>query len=311
MNETNKPFDRNLVRLHRDRAARMANFDDFLEIEVAERLADRLLDIKRRFSSVLILGCKTGEITRLVQKCLPQATITQSDFSPAMVARAREKTGIAAMTVDEEFLPFQPQQFDLIVSNLALHWVNDLPGTFLQITHTLKNDGLFLAALLGGETLATIRQVFVEAECEKTGGVRPRFSPVLDLRDLAGLLQRAGLALPVADIDRIEVGYGSPLKILHDLRGMGETVSLSHGIRNFSRRDIILEALARIEVLRNQETNRIPVLFEAIFLTGWKPDVSQQQPLRPGSADTRLADALGTQELKLGDPIRSKENPGS
>jgi NADH dehydrogenase [ubiquinone] 1 alpha subcomplex assembly factor 5 len=296
-----KPFDRKLVRKHRDRAARMTNFDDFLEVEVSDRVADRLLDIKRKFSSVLVLGCKTGALTRQIQAHLPEAEITQCDLSAHMANFAAVKTGLPAQVVDEEFLPFDANSFDLVISSLSLHWVNDLPGTLLQIANLLQDDGLFLASLLGGGTLGNIRQAFLEAEAEVSDGVRPRFSPVLDLKDAAGLLQRAGMALPVADVDRIEVSYGSALKLLQDLRGMGETSALDQGQKSFTRRETMMRALAKVEELKNENEGRIPVLFETLFLTGWKPDQSQQIPLRPGSAKSRLADFLGSEEVILKD----------
>lgn len=303
MNDIQKPFDRNLVRLHRDRAAKDRTFDDFLENEVAERLADRLLDIKREFSSVLVLGCKRGRLTKLVRALLPNASITQGDLSPAMVELTSLQTGIPAVVIDEENLEFADHQFDLVISNLSLHWVNDLPGCLLQIGHKLKPDGLFLASLIGGDSLASIRSAFLEAEMDLTGGASPRFSPVLDLREAAALLQRVGLALPVADLDRINVSYGTGLKLLHDLRGMGEVCALNQGIKHFTSRSTLMAALAKLEVEKDQN-GRLPVNFDILFLTGWRPDSSQQQPLRPGSAKSRLADALGSFEHGLNEPTK-------
>ena len=303
MNDIQKPFDRNLVRIHRDRAAKDSKFDDFLEQEVAERLADRLLDIKRDFSSVLILGCKRGRLTKLVQSMLPNAHIVQGDLSPEMAELASKETQTPAVTIDEENLQFDDQQFDLVVSSLALHWVNDLPGCLLQIGHKLKPDGLFLASLIGGDSLASIRSAFLEAEMDLTGGASPRFSPVLDLREAAGLLQRAGFALPVADIDRINVSYGTGLKLLHDLRGMGEVCALNQGIKHFTSRSTLMAALAKLDTQKDQK-GRLPVNFDILFLTGWRPDSSQQQPLRPGSAKSRLAEALGSFEQGLNDPTK-------
>ena len=234
---------------------------------------------------------------------MPNARIVQCDLSLRMVERAAQNTGLPAAAIDEEHLNFEDQEFDLIISNLALHWVNDLPGCFLQVGHKLKPDGLFLASMIGGESLATVRNAFLEAEMDVTGGASPRFSPVLDLREAAALLQRAGFALPVADLDRISVSYGSGLKLLHDLRGMGETAALTQGIKHLTARSVLMAGLSKLESQKDGQ-GRLPVIFDILFLTGWRPDASQQKPLRPGSAKSRLADALGSFEQNLNGPAK-------
>jgi SAM-dependent methyltransferase len=207
--------------------------------------------------------------------------------------------GTLAVAADEEALPFRDASLDLVVSVLALHFVNDLPGTLVQIRRALKPDGLLLAALAGGDTLNELRHAFAAAEAELEGGASPRVVPFADVRELGGLLQRAGFALPVTDVDRITVRYASPIALLHDLRGMGATNPLIERSRRPLRR-ATLKRMIDIYVERFADGDgRIRATFEIVWLTGWAPDASQQKPLAPGSARQRLADALGTEEIKL------------
>ncbi|MBX9633820.1 MAG: methyltransferase domain-containing protein, partial [Magnetospirillum sp.] len=193
-------FDRSLLRKRRDRAAPEFAAHDFLVREMAERLADRLTDVTRRFPLALDLGCHTGEIADTLMGRGGIETLVQCDLSPRMAAKAATN-GHPALAADEEWLPFADASFDLVISCLSLHWVNDLPGTLLQIRRVLKPDGLFLCAMLGGETLKELRQALSEAEMAEENGWSPRVSPFADVRDLGGLLQRAGFALPVVDAD--------------------------------------------------------------------------------------------------------------
>ena len=203
-------------------------------------------------------------------------------------------------------MPFGDGIFDLVVSALALQFVNDLPGTLVQIRRTLKPDGLFLAALIGGETLTELRQSFAAAESEVEGGVSPRVAPFADLRDLGALLQRAGFALPVTDIDRIIVRYDSAFALMHDLRRMGAT-NLLIDRRRVPLRRATLMRMAEIYSERFSDADgRVRATFEIVWLSGWAPHPSQQQPLRPGSAKARLADALGTREISTGEKAGSK-----
>jgi SAM-dependent methyltransferase len=219
---------------------------------------------------------------------------TEEDLTPAT---ANQKIVIA----DEEALPFRDGSLDLVVSALALQFVNDLPGTLIQIRRALKPDGLFLAALIGGETLTELRQAFAAAESELEGGASPRVAPFADVRELGGLLQRAGFALPVTDVDRLCVRYDSALALMHDLRRMGATSTLIERRRTALRR-ATLERMAEIYAQRFADPDgRLRASFEIVWLSGWAPHPSQQQPLRPGSAQARLADALGTREMSAGD----------
>jgi NADH dehydrogenase [ubiquinone] 1 alpha subcomplex assembly factor 5 len=289
-------FDRRLVRRNRDRAAPVLGAHDFLFREVAERLADRLDDVTRKFPRALDLGCHGGELAATLRGRGGIETLVQCDISPAMARRAATN-GTATLVADEEILPFAPESFDLVISNLSLHWVNDLPGCLVQIRQCLKPDGLFLAAMLGGDTLAELRQALMEAELAETGGASPRVSPFADLRDAGGLLQRAGFALPVVDSDRLTATYSDLLGLMHDLRGMGEANAVQARPRRFALRTLF----ARADHLyrRTADTEgRLPASFQIITMTAWAPHVAQQQALAPGSARTRLADALGIDERK-------------
>jgi SAM-dependent methyltransferase len=205
------------------------------------------------------------------------------------------------VVADEEALPFRDGSLDLVVSALTLQFVNDLPGALIQIRRALKPDGLFLAALIGGDSLTELRAAFAQAESEVEGGVSPRVAPFADLRDLGALLQRAGFALPVTDIDRVTVRYPSPLALMHDLRRMGATNVLTERRRKPSRR-ATLQRLFEIYAERFADADgRIRATFEIVWLSGWAPHESQQQPLKPGSAKMRLADALRTAEIPAGE----------
>ncbi len=197
------------------------------------------------------------------------------------------------LAADEEALPFGEATFDLVTSLLSLHWVNDLPGALAQIRLALKPDRLFLAAMLGGETLKELRQALAEAEIAVEGGLSPRVSPFAGVRDAGGLLQRAGFALPVVDTETLTVVYSDPLKLIADLRAMGETNAINERRRSLTRRATLLEAADRYRKAFADAEGRVPATFQVIYLTGWSPHDSQPKPLRRGSAKASLADALG------------------
>ncbi len=303
-------FNRRVVRRHRDRAAPgmaegMAGLEggDILLRESAERLCDRLDDVTRTFALALDLGCHTGQLGRALGGRGGIETLIQCDLSAEMAARA----GDFSLAADEEFLPFGDKTFDLILSNLSLHWVNDLPGALVQARRALRPDGLFLAALLGGETLRELRQSLAEAEIAEEDGLSPRISPMADVRDLGALLQRAGFALPVVDSDTVTVMYADPMAVMTDLRAMGETNAVAESRKGFTRPGTLAAAAARYGELFGDDEGgggKVPATFQIITLTGWAPDPSQQQPLKPGSAETRLADALGTEERPLPDKAK-------
>jgi len=290
-------FDRNALRVHRDRAAQTFGEYDFLVREIGARLSDRLLDMARTFPLALDLGARTGGYGPVPGGPGGIEHVVSCELSERM-ARQIENSGVVC---DPEILPFAEGRFDLVYSNLELHWANDLPGCLLQITRSLKPDGLFLAAILGGNTLTELRDVLMAAELDVTGGASPRVSPFAELRDAGALLQRAGLALPVVDADEITVTYENLFRLLADLRGMGETNTVRERVRTATRRNIFLRAAELYLERYPAEDGRIRATFEIIFLHGWAPHESQQRALRPGSAKTSLADALGTAEYSAGD----------
>jgi malonyl-ACP O-methyltransferase BioC len=285
-------FNRLSVHHHRDRAAsNYANFN-FLFQETAERLGDRLHDITRTFPITLDLGCHGGDLAACIPAHSDVQTLINCDLSPSMAALARSHNGAASLASDEELLPFKEQSLDLVISNLSLHWINDLPGTLSQICRALKPDGLFLATMLGGETLKELREALMEAEIEIEGGLSPRLSPFAEIKDAGNLLGRSGFALPVADRETITVSYEDPIKLMIDLRGMGETNANAKRRTTFSRRETMMRASEIYEKKFTNEEGRIPATFEIIYLTAWAPDESQQKPLQPGSGQISLGDVL-------------------
>ncbi len=292
-------FDRALVRRRRDRAAAGFGAADFIFKESADRLADRLLDMAREFPLALDLGCHTGLMAAALRGHAKVGRLVQCDLSPAM---ARAAQGLAPTAcADEEWLPFAEGAFDLALSNLSLQWVNDLPGALAQIRRAVKPDGLLLATVFGGETLQELRIALMEAESELSGGISPRVSPFIDMREAGGLLTRAGFALPVVDTETITVTYGDMFKLMADLRAMGETNAVLERRKHPTGRALFLRAA---EICRNRFSDargRLTVTFQMVTLTAWVPHASQQKPLRPGSAKTRLADALSTREIGLGE----------
>lgn len=299
MNQNPIIFDRELSRRRRDRAA--ARFDDFdfLMVEAADRLADRLLDLRREFTAVLDLGSHTGVLARVWPAGLTRPWLTHADLSPAMAARAAIHG--PALACDEEALPFAEASLDAVLSCLSLHWVNDLPGALVQIRRALAPNGLFLASVLGGDTLVELREVLAAAELEVTGGISPRVSPFADIPDLGGLLQRAGFALPVVDSDALTVTYDNLFALMADLRGMGESNAVLERHKLPTRRGVLMRAAELYHQRFADADGRIPATFQILTMTGWAPDASQQKPLRPGSARNRLADALGGVESPTGD----------
>jgi SAM-dependent methyltransferase len=289
-------FDRRLHARRRARAA--ATFADysFLKQAAAEDIAVRLSAINRRFDRVLDLGAHDGLLAstlRADQLVAPRlGEIVSTDiadaFAPDVVA-------------DEEHLPFAEQSFDLVVSALSLHWVNDLPGALIQIRRVLKPDGLFIGAVLGGRTLTELRQSLLSAEEEVRGGASNRVSPFLDVFDGAGLLQRAGFAMPVADNDARTVRYGNPMRLLSDLRGMGETAAFANRTAPPLTRAILMRTLETYVRRFSDADGKVRATFELVTLSGWAPSPDQPKPRRPGSATVRLADALGVKEQGTGE----------
>jgi len=294
-------FDRATLRRRRDRAAEGFPAHDFLVRRAGEDIVERIAGVNRNFEIAADIGAHRGALREaMAAATLPAGkigTLVSTDLSAAMLAHAAGPRIVA----DEEALPFADRSLNLVTSILSLHWVNDLPGTLIQVRRALKPDGLFVAALFGGETLTELRQSMTEAEVECEGGLSPRVSPFADLRDTGGLLQRAGFALPVADTDRVTVRYADPLRLMAELRGMGETNALAERRRTPLRRGTLMRAAEIYRERFGLPDGRVPATFDIVVVTGWAPHESQQKPLAPGSAETRLADALGTVERNAGD----------
>ncbi len=280
-------FDRRLVRAHRDRAGVHLQQHDFLLREMASRLCDRLRDINRAFPIALDLGAHHGLLAEYLPKESGIEKIIQTDLSEAMIGAAPA----IKLVADEEVLPFAPATFDLVISCGSLHWVNDLPGTLAQIRQALKPDGLFLATLPGGETLKELRHAFEQADMQ-AGGLSPRISPFIDIRDAGSLLQRAGFTLPVVDREVLTVSYEHPLKLMRDLREMGEANALLHARKSFTPCSLLMSAADWYLREYSDAEGRIPATFELVTLTGWKSHASQQKPAKRGSGRVHLGDAL-------------------
>ena len=302
-------FDRRQVRRQRDRAAARFDRHDFLFREVAERLLDRLCDTTRRYDLALDLGCHSG-ILSVASVALPDADrrigrLIQAEMAPRLAQQAAANSA-PTLCADEEFLPIAPDSLDLIVSSLSLHSVNDLPGALIQAQRALKPDGLLLTALLGARSLQELRDALLTAEAEVAGGASPRVAPFVEVRDAGGLMQRAGFALPVVDTDVIQVSYDHAFALMRDLRGMGMANALTQRSRRPTRRGVLLRAAELYQQRHGAPDGGVSATFEIVFMHGWKPGPGQQQPLRPGSAQTRLADALGTIEHAAGEKTGRK-----
>ncbi len=280
-------FDRRLVRLRRDRLAAQFTESGFLVEEVIERLLDRLADIRRSFRRVLVLGAPRGLVETALAGRFGIELLVASDSTAAILSPSGPR-----VVADAEALPFPADRFDLVLSPMVLHWVNDLPGTLVQLRSCLAPDGLLLAAMPGGETLTELRQCLTRAEIEVEGGVSPRVSPFADVRDAGALLQRAGFALPVVDADRIAVSYADPLRLMRELGRMGEANALLQRRRGPIRRETLIRACELYHEQFADESGRVRATFDILFLAGWKPHPSQQEPARRGSGRVRLADAL-------------------
>lgn len=277
-------FDRKALALRKSRAARRGG-ENVLADEAARGIAHRLAAVNRRFTVPMALD------------------IPDPAFD---VLKGYADNWVFATLGEQERLPLEHDRFDLVVSVLSLHAINDLPGVLVQIRRALKPDGLFLAALFAGDTLKELRESFAAGEEAVSGGVSPRVSPFADVRDLGGLLQRAGFSLPVADTERTTVRYRRFDTLVSDLRAAGETNALVQRARRPLRRDVLAASLAHYKAQHAEEDGRLRATFDIAYLTGWSPHESQQKPLRPGSAKARLADALGTVERKAGDDAPMK-----
>ena len=258
-------------------------------------MGERLDAILRPFPRALDLATPGPQLAAMLAGRPGERTITRL----APIQQILGEGPWTGLVGDEEALPFSSESFDLIVSGLALQSVNDLPGALMQARRALAPDGLFLACMIGGRTLEELRIALAAAEEEIMGGVSPRVAPLADLRDMGGLLQRAGFALPVTDVDMLTVRYASMFGLLADLRGMGATNALIARDRRPLRRAVLMRAAEIYQSRFADPDGRLRATFEFVWLSGWAPHESQQKPLQPGSAKARLADALGAVERKV------------
>jgi NADH dehydrogenase [ubiquinone] 1 alpha subcomplex assembly factor 5 len=286
-------FDRAAVRRHRDRAAAtVAQVGELLRV-TAERLVDRLDDTTRHFRRALDVGGRSVVAPLLRARGLD---VVSCDLSAPMAAL----NGSAAVAADEEFLPFAPGSFDLVVASLSLHWVNDLPGALIQIRHALRPDGLLLASLPALGTLAGFREALAAAEAELRGGASPRISPFPELNDCAALLQRTGYAMPVADVEELRLLYADPLALLHDLRAAGEANAVQLRDRRIPPRALFARALAALP----EENGRMVATLRLAVVTGWAPAEGQPRPAARGSGRISLAEVLRGRAAEAGHSVR-------
>ena len=283
-------FDTDLAVARKLRAlAQRIDGADFLMLRAAEDLAERLATVERKFARAAAIGCLTAGA----------ADILRSSGKVGEVVRIEGHERLldgSGLVMRGEQLPLEPESIDLAVSLLTLHEINDLPGMLIQIRRALRPDGLFLAALMGGGTLAELRECLLAAEIELAGGATPRVAPFTDVRDAGGLLQRAGFALPVADTETVTVRYASMFNLMADLRAMGATNALAARSRRPATRALFARAAQIYEERFSDPDGRIRATFSVVWLSGWAPHASQQKPLKPGSAEISLVRVLGSND---------------
>ena len=271
---------------HRQRRRRFAGGPDFLRRAIEARLLDRLDDIARPLGRVLVLGAQDGTLATAVRARAGVESVISADELPLAA-------GGPSLVIDEERLPFGPASFETVLSAMSLHWVNDLPGLLVQLRHCLTDDGLLLASFPGGETLTELRTCLMAAELEVTGGAGLRLLPMVDVKDAGALLQRAGFALPVTDVERLTVRYGEPLRLLFELRLMGESQALVEGAKTPLSRPV-LQRLAELYRERFADPDgKVRASFDVLTMIGWTPHASQPKPKPRGSGQMSLAKALG------------------
>jgi len=288
-------FDRALMNQRRARVAATASGHDFLLKRVAEDFSERLEAVRRAFPVAADIGAHHGVLGRALTGKVGSKAFISLEETPQLLAQCRGERILG----HAEALPLAPLSLDLAVSALWLHLINDLPGALLQIRRALKPDGLLMASVLGGATLRELREAWLTAEADVLGGASPRVAPFADVRDLGGLLQRAGYALPVVDSETVNVTYANPLALMREIKAMGASNMLCERSRRPVSRRLLMRAVELYAERFALGNGRVPATFEIITLTAWVPHDSQPKPLRPGSATTRLADVLGTTEGKL------------
>ncbi|KAF9238808.1 S-adenosyl-L-methionine-dependent methyltransferase [Melanogaster broomeanus] len=293
-------FDRTAKQKQRDRAVSRDDGErsrtvDYVRDEVADRMMERFLDIKRKFDTIVDLGSGSGHFSKLLELDKTRKVLMIDSSKEALHRDPDEEFEVEVERVqadEEKLLEVLPRNSqDAIVSCLSLHWVNDLPGLLVQIKEALKPDGLFLGAMFGGETLFELRTALQLAEVDREGGISPHVSPMTGTKDISGLLGRAGFTLLTVDADEVRIGYPSMWELIEDLQDMGEGNALV-GRRHFMHRDTLAAASAIYKELHGNEEGSIPATFQIIYMIGWKPSSTQRKPLERGSAKTSLKDVL-------------------
>lgn len=316
-----KIFNRNTKRIQREKLVTFGVLDqyDYLKMEVARRVADRILDIKRQFTVCVDVGCGNRYISKFVggkgniQKLIQMELSEKLMLHNINVPRDPNSPGDSkpssrrdyCVVADEEFLPLLPGSVDLVVSSMSMHWVNDLPGMLTQIRQSLKPDGVFIGAMLGGETLQEMRSAFALADLERLGGVSPHVSPFAKLRDCGDLLTRAGFTLPAVDSDMLDIPYPDMHTLMEHLKGMGENMATLDTRKHVSR-DTFLATSSIFESMYSEEDGAIPVTFEVLYMVGWAPADTQKKPLKRGSASHRIIE-----ELAPNNPNNPTPNPNN
>ncbi|KAI9574829.1 S-adenosyl-L-methionine-dependent methyltransferase [Boletus coccyginus] len=293
-------FDRTAKRTQRDRAASRdgggrSRAVDYVRDEVADRMMERLLDIKRRFDTIVDLGSGPGHFSKLLETNKTRKVIMIDSSGHTLNRDPDDEFEVQLQRVqgdEENLLEILPRNsHEAIVSCLSLHWVNDLPGILVQIKEALKPDGLFLGAMFGGDTLFELRSALQLAEIDREGGISPHVSPMTDTKDISNLLNRAGFTLLTVDTDEVRVGYPSMWELIEDLKDMGEGNAIL-GRRHFLHRDTLASASAIYQELHGNEDGSIPATFQVIYMIGWKPSSTQPKPLQRGSAQSSLKDVI-------------------
>ncbi|KAF9580662.1 hypothetical protein BGW38_002602 [Lunasporangiospora selenospora] len=282
-------FDRVAKRLQKDRAAsnvEESRLVDYVKDEVAFRVVDRLLDIKREFNEVVELGSGCGHVAKHIDSDMMNKLI-MCDMSEKMLDRDRDveyEVPVERRVVDEERLPFEENSLDAVISSLSMHWINDLPGAMIQVQRSLKPDGVFIAGLFALQL----------AELDREGGISPRISPMADSRDLGALLSRAGFTLTTVDVDEVTVNYPSAIELMQDLRAMGESNAVVSR-RQLLKRDTMMAAAAIYKEMYGNPDGTVPATFQILYMIGWKPAPTQHKPLERGSAKKSLKERLETE----------------
>ncbi|KAL4641389.1 NADH dehydrogenase ubiquinone 1 alpha subcomplex assembly factor 5 isoform X1 [Arapaima gigas] len=284
-------FDRTMKRRQKRwaTAQRDGQQYEYLRDEVGSKVADRVYDVARTFPLALDVGCGRSHIAEHLNKDIVERLFLTDISENSLKLKKKSEIPTHCVLADEEFLPFKENTFDLVMSSLSLHWINDLPGALRQIHHVLKPDGVFIGAMVGGETLYELRCSLQLAELEREGGFAPHVSPYTAITDLGNLLGQAGFNILTVDVDSIQVHYPGMLEVMSDLQGMGES-NCAWNRKAMLHRDTMLAAAAIYKEMYGNKDGSVPATFEILYMIGWKPHESQAKPAKRGSANASFAD---------------------